>query len=695
LYLVLPLVQAFFGLILLPIVLKGHLRNAAHRLFSFYLGLLAVYGVLIFLMRSSPTTDQALFWDKWAAAVGPLSAVVLFHFSLRFSGFTISKWILYSAYCVSIVIFILTNTDLVMSDMQIKSYGYAPVGGPLFFLVAVFGFMFYISAARNFWKIFRTAPYAEERNRSAYVFTGMVISMMGAALDVLPMVGLPLYPGLIIGNLIFCGLTTVAIVKYRLLDIRLIARKGVAYLLISTLVATPYVGIILILNHVLERTTPLWVDVLLLAVLAISLQPVWWRLQRMVDRWFYRETFDHLIALEKFSQEAHKISDFKYLGPSLVGLISQALRTSYVYLFLDMGNGSFANVASATGKPLKSTLERATPLINWLRDNKKLLHRRDLAIIPQLQSFTLKDSKILNGAQAEAFVPILTKENELLGLLVLGEKLSQQPYSQEDEHLVMAVADRTAVELENVRLYESEKSLRAELEKQDKLKTEFLHSVAHELKTPLTAILSSSELLGEKTPIPSALKERLVNNVLQGAESMNRRVAELLDLARTEIGELRIVMKPTDVGKVLSHAAWQLKILFQVKEQALSLEIPGKLPKVNADKEKLEQVLFNLLSNANKFSPTGSNVILRAKKMDKRIVVEVEDSAPRLNERERAKIFNSYYRGEDAEQRQRSSGLGLGLSISKKLIEEHKGEIWVESKPRIGNVFAFSLPVSD
>ena len=280
-------------------------------------------------------------------------------------------------------------------------------------------------------------------------------------------------------------------------------------------------------------------------------------------------------------------------------------------------------------------------------------------------------------------------------MLVLGEKLDQQPYSDDDRQLLATLANQMAMNFENAQLYKSEKTLRKELERQDEQKTEFLHSISHELKTPLTAIIASSELLNEELLGSLSLDKRLIENIRQGAWSMDRRVTELLDLAKMQIGELKIQSVPLQLSLAITDMASQLNILFENKGQKLMLEIPDSLPEVNADREKLQQVLFNLLSNANKFSPTGSQIILRVRETDGKVIVEVKDLASALTEHERAKLFDPYYRGEDADKRERLPGLGLGLAISKKLVELHQGEIWVESKPRKGNTFAFSLPVLD
>lgn len=150
--------------------------------------------------------------------------------------------------------------------------------------------------------------------------------------------------------------------------------------------------------------------------------------------------------------------------------------------------------------------------------------------------------------------------------------------------------------------------------------------------------------------------------------------------------------EPLKIGSAIEEIASRLLILFKNKEQSLKLEIPDSLPQVKADREKLEQILVNLLSNANKFSPTGGNITLQVKEDGNRIVVEVKDSAPAIPEGEKVKLFDPYYRSEDADKRQRIPGLGIGLTISRKLVELQQGEIWIDSKPRKGNTFAFSLP---
>ncbi len=692
-YVLLPLFAFALCNVLALVVLLRDYRSLVHQTFALFLIFGGLWDFAIFGMRASPDLGHALAWEKAVLIAISITAIFLYRFSLAYRHIRLSKVHRLAIYLFPVLVVIFTPMGLVVSGMQLKPYGYAPVPGPLFFPVAIGFYLFAMLALNNLVKSYKASASYDERNRNSYIIVGLSCSLIGGIADVLPMFGLPLYPGAIIGNIVFCLLTAVAIMKYHLLDIHIIIRKGTAYLLMSTMVAMLYVGAIFLFHTIFEEVIPVWAYFIFLLLLALVLQPLWHRVQRFVNRWFYRERYDFLSELEYFSQETHDISDLKQLGSSLVKLIGRALQTSGVHLLLLSQSGDFTVISSTGKNTAQLTLRSHSPFLRWLQSNKGLLYYQDLDIIPQLQSLTVKEKNELENIGVELFIPLKTKKDELVGLVLLGKKLSQQPYSEEDERLVLTIASRMAIELENARLYNLETMMRKELQRQDEQKTEFLHSVAHELKTPLTAIISSSELIGtEISSTTLSQRQRLARNISRSAWLMEKRVAELLDLAKMQLGDLQLKLEPLEIGVIIEEVASQLLPLFKNKEQSLKLEIPDCLSPVKADREKIEQVLLNLLSNANKFSPTGGNITLRAKEVDDRIVVEVKDSAPVITEEEKEKLFESYYRGGDADERARIPGLGLGLAISKKLVELHQGKIWVESEPGKGNSFIFSIP---
>ena len=681
---------ALCNVLALVVLLRDH-RSLVYRIFALFLIFGGLWDFAIFGMRASPDLGHALAWEKAVLIAISVTAISLYRFSLAYRNIRLSKVSHLATYLFPVLVAIFTPIGLVVSGMQLKPYGYAPVPGPLFFPVALGFYLFAILALNNLVKSYKASTSYDERNWVSYIIIGLCCSLIGGIADVLPLSGLPSYPGAIIGNTIFAILASVAVLRYHLLDIHIVIRKALAYFLMSTMVAIPYVSVIFLFREIFEGVIPIWAYFIFLLLLALVLQPLWQRVQRFVDRWFYRERYDFLRELEYFSQEAHDISNPKQLGSSLVKLIGRALQTSSVHLLL-LSEAGDSTVISSIGKTAAQlTLKSHNPLLRWLRSNKGLLYYRDLDIIPQLQSLTVKEKKELENIGVELFIPLKTREDKLVGLVLLGKKLSQQPYSGEDKRLVLTIADRMAIELENARLYELERTMRAELQKQSELKTEFLHSVAHELKTPLTAIIASSEILDSGMPANN-LRERLVANITRSAQVMDRRVSELLDFARVQAGELELKIEPVELGQTINEVASQLSILFQNKNQSLKLKMSDTKLRVKADREKLEQILVNLLSNANKFSPTGSTITLRVRAVDSKVIVEVEDSASAITEREKRRLFEPYYRGDDKGKRARVPGLGIGLSITKKLVELQNGEIRVESKPGRGNTFSFFLP---
>jgi PAS domain S-box-containing protein len=238
------------------------------------------------------------------------------------------------------------------------------------------------------------------------------------------------------------------------------------------------------------------------------------------------------------------------------------------------------------------------------------------------------------------------------------------------------------------KLYQREKSVREQLQVEIMSRTEFTRAMVHELKTPLTPILASSELLVEELTEEPLLG--LAKNVHRGAENMNKRVDELLDLARGEIGMLKINPKPVDLGKLLLEVFKDMELVVQNSSQSLTLEVQNELPVTMADDDRVRQILLNLINNAIKYSSPGGKINIRASVQDSNIQVDVQDTGRGISEDEQKNLFQPYYR---VEGRERLSGLGLGLTLSKKLVELHGGHIWVTSKKGVGSTFSFSFPL--
>lgn len=224
-----------------------------------------------------------------------------------------------------------------------------------------------------------------------------------------------------------------------------------------------------------------------------------------------------------------------------------------------------------------------------------------------------------------------------------------------------------------------------ELKRQDRLKSDFLATVSHELKTPLTALKGSLNILLEGGAAPEVQQELLLM-ALQNSERLSRLVTNLLDLAKLEAGRMELEVRSLDLPQLIRAAVGMLRGAAQEKEIEVQLVYPEEMPPVLADEERLLSVLTNLLENAIKFSPQKGRIGVEVSLEEQEVLVAVKDEGPGIPEAELPRVFNRFYQAEAAPR-----GFGLGLSISKAIVEEHRGRIWAESG-RWGSRFCFTLP---
>jgi signal transduction histidine kinase len=218
----------------------------------------------------------------------------------------------------------------------------------------------------------------------------------------------------------------------------------------------------------------------------------------------------------------------------------------------------------------------------------------------------------------------------------------------------------------------------------------FVDTLSHELKTPLTSIIAAAGLLAEELESSDRSHQKLIQTIIQNANNLETRLAELLDIVKTGSGKLQLQLEPVDMKSLVLGTCQQISPLLRGKRQKLNTEIPDAVPLIHGDGQRLEQVLLNLLNNAAKFTPEGGNILVRMRKNDTELVIDVRDNGIGIAREEQFRLFKPYSRL--SSDRQRHPGLGLGLALAKQVVELHGGKIWVESEPGKGSTFSFSLP---
>jgi signal transduction histidine kinase len=224
----------------------------------------------------------------------------------------------------------------------------------------------------------------------------------------------------------------------------------------------------------------------------------------------------------------------------------------------------------------------------------------------------------------------------------------------------------------------------------ERMKDDFVLTVSHELRTPVTVVKGFAEMLQTEKRL-SATQREAAEVIAESATQLQSLIQDLLDLARSDAGKLEIRPEATDVGALVKRIGRQTRPSFKDKKQQLTVNVEKNLPKVQADPTRIEQVLANLLTNANKYAPEGAQVRLTASKNGKSVQFEVADNGPGLSDEQLEHVFERFWRGKSGED-QAVGGTGLGLAISKSLIDLHGGEITAESEAGSGVRFRVALP---
>ncbi len=254
---------------------------------------------------------------------------------------------------------------------------------------------------------------------------------------------------------------------------------------------------------------------------------------------------------------------------------------------------------------------------------------------------------------------------------------------------IIDVTERKRIQKELQRLYKSEKRMRGQIEKEMDRRVEFTRALVHELKTPLTPMVISSQVLTNELTEEPLLS--LARNVSRGATNLNNRIDELIDLTKGEIGILKLNIKTIDLSQLLGEVADYVSPIAVRQGQSLVKDWPSSLPLVRADVVRLRQVILNLLNNALRYTPEGGMITLRAREEDNDLIVEVQDTGPGITEDSQQLLFDQYQRMDSG--KEHLGGLGLGLVLCKTLVELHGGKIWVNSQKGKGSMFTFSLPL--
>jgi signal transduction histidine kinase len=330
--------------------------------------------------------------------------------------------------------------------------------------------------------------------------------------------------------------------------------------------------------------------------------------------------------------------------------------------------------------------DESLPLIEAVRDQRPVWLRTS-AEYDACFSKVLTNTGDAGDADAHLALP-LVHAGEVVGGLAFDFAFCPAIHAT-DELFTSLLAQATADALQRARGYDQEREARRTAEMLSRAREDVLGVVAHDLRNPLNLLSMTTQLLMEPDLTPERRKSTFAINA-RAVARMNRLIADLLDVVRMEAGHLSLNVGPCDVTRVLTETmeAFQQRAAEQGISLVLSPEPPNVI--VQADEERVLQLIDNLVGNAMKFTPSGGRVSIGGYIDANELRVTVADTGPGIPEEQRARLFERFWQARGADRR----GLGLGLPIAKGIAEAHGGRLWVESTMGSGSTFLFAMPLT-
>lgn len=589
----------------------------------------------------------------------------------------------------AILFLILSFTDqIVFSIGSEKMFNYGPIY-PFFSIYItgfiILGFIFLLKTYRE--------SVGIERLQVKYCLLGMSFTSTLGLLNnlFLPMIGISRFNWL--GptfTVIMLSFTAYSIVKYRLMDINIVFKKGTTYILLLLLLFVPSSILILIAQKIFfKEIHSLFSAIIIFLFLCVAflLNKIKLRTEKAVEHLFFKDKYDYRETLREFSKAMVSILDIESLSKRIIETITQTMRVEKASLYLwDEEKGEYRLIESKILSPPTPTLSKEDPLVSYLKKFREIIIREELAKGSNISELK-KVVERLASLEAEVCIPFISK-GKLIGMINLGHKFNREIYSHEDIELLNTLANQTAIAVENARLYEDLKKSKSYIRRADRLASlgTLTAGLAHEIRNPLVAIKTFTQLLPERLE-----DEEFRNQFLPIASNEVDRISllinELLDFAKPSEPKFDL----ENINEILDGMILLVSTESKKKHIQIVKNYGDDLPMVSVDREQIKQVFLNILLNAIEATPENGQITVKTRSFSKPggdlyAQIEITDTGKGIPEEYLEDIFNPFFTT-------KSKGSGLGLSISSQIVQEHRGYISVESQMNKGTSFFINLPL--
>lgn len=589
-----------------------------------------------------------------------------------------------------------------------NSFYYDSPPSPLYSIFVFLWLFIVLYAHYELLKIYKVST-GTKRSQIQYFIFAFVVAYAGGATSFLPVFNVDFYPYFNFTAPFYPILMSYAIVRHRLMDIKLVARRSTVYLASVLTIFLPAIPMLYLID--IYYPDFLISGSLAMIVVAVSIfSPIRDYFYRLANRYFFSSLYDSREVIS-----------------SLTDKLRSTLEAGRIYFFIaqTLKNAFHSKALGLLTFEEKNNTYTVRYNDGFLIDGQKIfpadraldsvfIKKGITIIVEEIKKDYYKDHKEIFDLFARLGIEILTPLNvkdKTVGLIILGAKESRDMYNSEDLRVLEIAGAQAAISIENALLYEETKNfaitlkyevekatseLRAaneQLKKLDQAKSDFISMVSHQLRTPLTAIkgFTSMVMEGSYGPVGSRVRDQL-GKVSESAERLIRLVNDLLDVSHMEGGKMEFNFAKVDFGAMVAGVVEELQP--QAQKGSLNLEFPLEKSGsffVRADEQKLRQVVINLVDNAVKYTRQGS-VNVGFEKKDGFVQLSVKDTGVGMDKETIDNLFKKFVRGAGASH-YHTEGAGVGLYVAKQLIEAHRGQIWAESEGEgKGSEFFVKLP---
>ena len=571
--------------------------------------------------------------------------------------------------------------------------------------------VFMVGTARVIYITYRQTHQPLYRNRLSY-WTLIFIFVLVNDLMIFSRAPLP-------GNLLRLAVAIVAayvILTHHIPDLRQIIRIGLVYSITLLLIVVLYVAAFLISQSAFSsapKSNPMLVGGGIALLLAVIFTPLLSLVRKVVHGWLNVDQYNPGRTLHEYSESISNILDMERLATVAIGIIIEAMEIERGFLFLvDQEKDEFGKNTYRL-RPIRSPGERSipnmeldelNPIASTLTHEVRPLLQYDLDLLPAYRNTSPFQREWFNNLHAEVYIPIFAKR-KWSGLLALGSKLSGNRYTAEDLITLSALANQTAVALENARLVDNLMRLNNELrkarhdleasnrtlQKLDETKSDFISIASHELRTPLTVIRGYTEMLIEDTRLDSNYRA-IIKGIHEGTIRLHEVMDSMFDITQISASSQKLRVQSIEIGEIVRDVCNMQKKVLHERNQSITVKLPGLL-NLQADPNLIEKLFRHLIVNAIKFTPNEGRITVTGRMIDPNesdlpqggVEMVVADTGVGVDPTYREIIFSKFYQpGElikhsTSKTRFKGGGVGLGLALCKGIVEAHGGRIWVES----------------